>query len=171
MKKYFCLLVLLVFGLSGCLMRSPLIRNEEVLARVGSKYAILEPITIAVVGHDQGFINDIKDVFRYFGFSIVNDNYMEKADYSVIPEKEVLGGGYNWGFQVYPVKVRLKILDKNTGIERVFEGTGQYQEFRNSYRYQSYSNNPYGVAAKKAAMEAVGNLIGELGISHRRPKK
>lgn len=169
MKKYICLFVLLVFG--GCLMKSPLIRNEEVLAGVGSKYAILESITIAVTGYDQDFKSDIKDVFRYFGFSIVNDNYMEKADYLVIPEKEVLGGGWNWGFQVYPVKVRLKILDKNTGVEHVFEGTGQYQEFRNSYRYQSYSNNPYGVAAKRAAMEAVGNLIGELGILHMNPKK
>lgn len=175
MKKHLVLLIISFLFLSGCsaFLPSPAIRVDNAIKKVGQKYAITRFVSVAVIGYRA---REIKDVFRAFGFPIVADDHKEKADYIVQTEVENLGIGYSFGFQIYPAKVWLKVVQESTGIEDTFEGTGEFRLFQSYYSYginrtYHYAQDPYGLAAKIAAAEAVGNFIEKNGIDHRWPEE
>ena len=168
MKKYVSLFVLLIFSFWGCSMISPAIRINNAIERVGQDFGITEDVSVTVAGNRA---DDIKDVFKDFGFSIVEN----KADYLVRVEVQNLGIGRSWAYYVYPVTIRLKIRNNKTRKEYYYKADGEFK-FRvqlsgGIYSTYHYPNDPYGVAAKIAAAETIGDFMDEHNIAHRWPKK
>ncbi len=172
MKKYVSLyvslFVLLIFSFWGCSMISPAIRINNAIERVGHAYGITKDVSVTIVGN---YADDIKDVFKDFGFSIVEN----KADYLVRIKVQSLGTGRSLMYYVYPATIRLTIIDNRTKKEYYYKADGEFK-FRAQYGGGSYSiyhhpNNFYGMAAKIATPEAIGHFMDECNIPHRRPKK
>ena len=168
MKKYVSLFVLLIFSFWGCSMISPTIRVNNAIERVGHDYGITKDVSVTVVGNRA---NEIKDVFKDFGFSVVEN----KADYHVRVEVQSLGTGRSLVRHVYPVTIRLKIRDNRTGKEHYFKADGEFkfraQHYGGIYSTYHSPHDPFGVAAKIAAAETIGDFMDECNIPHRRPKK
>ena len=171
MKKYIVLLICVSLGVGCAFMTPPAIRVDNAIEQVGRQYAITKDVSVAIFGSSaQG----IADVFHDFGFTVVREK--EKADYVVETETENLGWSQSWGYYMYPAKVRMRIKD-NRDQEYFYEADGIFRYFaRSGYGYYGNStqhnpNDPYGLAAKIAAVEAIGNFIEEQGIPHYRPLK
>jgi len=168
MKKYSVLLMILFLSFEGCsFMVSPAIRVDNAIEKVGRDYQITEDISVAVFGNRA---DDIKDVFKDFGFSVVNS----EPDYIVEVKIQNLGTGRAWRYLVYSAKIRLLITDNETKEEYYYKANAEFRVFMGGYGINStyhYPSDPYGVAAKKAAAEAIGDFLEENDISHRWPKK
>ena len=149
-------------------MTSPAVRVDNAIEKAGRAYGITKDVSVTVTGNRA---DNIADVFKDFGFSIVEN----KPDYLVRVEVQNLGFGRSWRYQIYPAKLRLKITDKKTGKEYYYKANGEFRFFVSAYgganRTYHYPSDPYGVAAKIAATRAIGDFMGEHKIPHRRPEK
>ena len=169
MKKYVCLIVLLNLSFWGCsFMVPPAIRVDNAIERETAKYRILEEISVNVLGNRA---QDIEEVFHDFGFRISN-----RSDYTIRVEVEHLGWSQAGGYYGYPAKLRMRVVDNRTGREYYYKADGTFWYFASHgyYGYNStrhYPNDPYGLAAKIAATEAIGDFIEEQNIPHRWPPK
>jgi len=169
MKKYVVLFFLVIL-LGGCyFMTPPAIRVDNAIEKAGQQYQILKDVSIAIVGNRA---ETIGEVFHDFGFSVVEN----EADYMVRVEVENLGWGQSWGYQMYPAKIRMRVKNNRTGREYFYKADGTFSYHLN-YGYSGYNgtihypDDPYGLAAKIAAKEAIRDFIEEQGIPHRWPKK
>lgn len=169
MKKYIVLLLIMIFSFGGCsFMTSPAIRVDNGIKKVAWHFSITEDVKVAVFG-DRA--EDVKDVFRDFGFKVVADQQKELANYIIVVRVENLGYGYSWGYYIYPAMTKLNVVDDETGIERSYRGTAEFRVFVRNYgginsTYHQPSD-PYGLAAKMAAAEAIGNFIQGNNILHK----
>lgn len=166
MKKYIVLFFVVSF-LGACVsMVPPAIRVDNAIEKVGGQYAITESVSVAVSGQ---YAQNIEEVFYDFGFRI-----SKNPDYTIQVEAENLGWGRTWGYQVYPVKIRIRVRDNRSSQEYFYKANGTFQYYVSYYSghngTQHYPNDPYGLAAKNAAVEAIGDFIQEQKIPHRQPK-
>jgi hypothetical protein len=164
MKKMI-LVLLLPFLFSGCTMFlvSPAIRVDNAIEKVGARYRITDEASVSVTG-DRA--SAIEDVFRSFGFSVVN----RSADYAVKIEVENLGYGYDWGCYAYPAKVRMRVTKNCIDKQFFYSADAEFKFYSGSSSFSRYPSDPYGVAAKIAAAHAIGDFIEEQKISHLSPQ-
>ena len=149
-------------------MTSPAVRVDNAVEKVGRDWRITKDLKVAITGNRA---SDIGDVFKDFGFSVVEN----EADYFVRVEIQNLGSGRAWRYYIYSAKTRLKITDSNTGKEYYCKADGEFRLFKSAYgginSTHHYPHDPYGLAAKIAAAEAIGDFIYAAHIPHCRPKK
>jgi hypothetical protein len=168
MKKYIVLFVLVAFLVGCSLMTPPAVRVDNAIERAGRQYAITQDVSVNVLGNRA---QDIEEVFSDFGFRIST-----QPDYTVQVEVENLGWGQSWGYYMYPAKIRMRVQDNRTGREYFYKADGVFRYFV-SYGYYGYNStwhypaDPYGLAAKIAATEAIGDFIEEQRIPHHWPPK
>jgi len=166
MKKYFVLLIGMVVLMGCASMIPPAIRVDNAIEEAGQQYKITANVSVNVSGMGA---QNIEDVFSDFGFQISS-----QADYTVRVESEILGQSRAWGYLIYPVKLRMWVKDTRSGQEYFYKANANFSYHLN-YGYsgynsvQHYPNDPYGLAAKIAATEAIGNFIQEQEIPHRWP--
>lgn len=152
-------------------MRSPSLRVDEKVETICRQYRITRNINVIVLGRRA---EQVKEVFRNFGFNVLIDQATENADYIFRVDTEEQGYGRSFGYIIYPAKVYLKNVD-SVGVERAYKGTAEFRYFRSHYYGRNstyfYPADPYGIAVKMAAAEAIGNFIEGAGIPHKEPAR